>query len=285
MMTEEIDKNLIIIRVAGGICSQILYLGLGWYFKNRGFEVKYDLTYFKEWGKSIYGDFPRNFDILKAFPNIEYQIATKSEIDYYKKNYNYVFEKSVSGCVPPAYVFGWPKERKVSDDLREYLINNFNPIDKEDITDIYEEILSSKSCGVHVRRGDLTEYNPSYGYPTPVEYYLKALKIINGLSDNIKFYFFSDECDWIKEKIIPNLDFKIDYKICDKNGSDKGYLDLYLMTKCDYLISSSGSLARFAKKLSKKNPPIIMDRYDHSVADYYNNVLILLALKELNKSI
>jgi hypothetical protein len=258
----------------GGFCSQINYMALGLYFKNKNYKVKYDLEWYEIRSKSD-NKHVRNFEILDAFPNIDFELAEKEEAEFYKNNYKYANINSVSECTPPAYVSGFPKERIIQAHQKDYFIEHLNPTDKEQVHDIKEKILSSKSCAVHVRRGDLSVYNPAYGYPTPVEYYIKALKIIKGLSSDVCFYFFSDECDWVENELIPKIDFKINYQICNRNGSDKGYLDLYLMTNCDYLISSSGSLAKFAKILSRKNPMIIMDRYSSFVANFYENVLIL----------
>ena len=269
------EEKYIIIRMEGGFCSQINYLGLGLYFQNKGYKVKYDLEWYKLRGVSNDGRHERNFDVLKAFPYIKCDIADEDEAKYYKTNYKYNYKDSISECIPPAYVSGFPKERILHFNQRNYFTENLNPIDSKDVEDIKTRILSSKSCGVHVRRGDLSGYHAAYGYPTPVEYYIKSIKLINGLSNNIKFYFFSDECNWVKDEIIPRIGSEINYEICDKNGSDKGYLDLYLMTYCDYLISSGGSLARFAKKISKKNPMIVLDRFDSSLINYYDNVLML----------
>ena len=269
-----VDKNLVIIRTDGGICSQIAFAALGKYFEDKGCKVKYETDWFKEWGKGTDGRLIMNYDMPKAFPNINSEIASDNEIKYTKENYT--LTKTISECDSLAYINGYPPEREISlIKYKDYFKEHFNPIDKILVADIEKNILSGVSCGVHVRRGDLSVYNSAYGYPTPVEYYVKAIKIIHGLSPDVKFFFFSDECDWIRQEIVPKIDFNINYKICDKNGTDKGYLDLYLMTKCDYLISSSGSLARFAKILSDKNPLLIMDRYRSPFVENFENVIIL----------
>ncbi len=139
-----------------------------------------------------------------------------------------------------------------------------------------DEIKKTQSCAVHVRRGDLSVYNPAYGYPTPKEYYIKAVNIIHKLHPEVKFFFFSEECNWIKEEIIPNIDSEIKYKICDQNGADRGYLDLYLMSKAEHLIASSGSLARTAKILSTlEGGDIVLDKYDKQIVEHCENVIIL----------
>lgn len=49
--------NLIIIRSDGGICSQIAFCSLGYYLEQKGYKVKYDLNWFKQYGKDMNGIF------------------------------------------------------------------------------------------------------------------------------------------------------------------------------------------------------------------------------------
>lgn len=83
------NDDLIIIRSDGGICSQIDFVALGQYFADKGYEVKYDLSWFDECGKSTDGRFARNYDMPKAFPDLKLEIATTQEIALYKRKYRY----------------------------------------------------------------------------------------------------------------------------------------------------------------------------------------------------
>ena len=87
-------KDLVIIRVDGGIASQISFVALGLEFESRGYKVKYDLSWFDEFGNGIYNEqngYDRSyniaFDIPKAFPDIKYEIASRDEIEIYRKKY------------------------------------------------------------------------------------------------------------------------------------------------------------------------------------------------------
>lgn len=46
--------DLVIIRVDGGIGSQIAFIALGFAFEEKGIEVKYDLGWFEESGKGFF---------------------------------------------------------------------------------------------------------------------------------------------------------------------------------------------------------------------------------------
>lgn len=248
----KIDKNLVIIRTDGGICSQLAFCALGKYFEDKGYLVKYDITWFKENGKDLDGKFLRNYDIPKLCPELKFQIATDEEIKIYQKKYR---RKRINllTCKPPIYIDGYHKARPyLLVKYRDFFANNisFKDADEEQLN-LLNEIKNVNSCGVHVRRGDIAT-SCCYGNPADVDYFLKTIKIINSCNDDVIFYFFSDEPKWIIDNIVPYLD-GIKYKICDKNGSDKGYLDLYLLSYCKFIISSNGSLGYTAKLLSKKS--------------------------------
>lgn len=268
------DDKTVIIRSDGGICSQIEFCCLGLYLQDLGYDVKYDISWFNENGLDCNGKFVRNYDMPLAFPNMKFEIATKQEIEQAKKQN--IFDNTVPKNGESGYICGYPAERGGNlIKYRKRFIENFKPLDIDNCKDVLEKIKKCNSCGVHVRRGDLSKYNPSYGYPTPKEYYIKSIKILSGLDSNITFFFFSEECDWIKNEIIPNVGKKIKYVICDKNGSDKGYLDLYLMSQCKHLISSSGSMGRIARILSSIEGVIFMDRYYKNIVENFNDVIVL----------
>lgn len=268
------DSKTVIIRTDGGICSQISFCAYGIWLEDQGYKVKYDLSWFKESGSDFNNSFVRNYDMEKAFPDMHFEIATQEEVNYYKK-LNTCFctspQKNKSG-----YVVGYPKERLGKIELYKNIFRErFNPVDKNEVSDLLEEINDNNVCAVHVRRGDLSQYTAAYGHPTPASYFLKAINIISKLNPNVIFYFFSEEFDWIKNEIIPKLDKSTKYKLCNRNGADKGYLDLYLMTRCDYIIASIGSLAVYAKILSEKNPVLILDKLNIGILENYENVILL----------
>lgn len=268
-----ITEKTAVIRIDGGICSQIEFCVLGLYMQDMGYKVKYDLSWFKENGLDGNKKFVRNYDMNLAFPDLKFEIASQEEIECFIKIN--VFDGTIPLKGESGYLCGYAPERNKIFEYRDIFMNNFKPVDIDICYDVLAEIKGSQSCAVHVRRGDLAVYNPAYGYPTPKEYYIKAINIIHKLHPEVKFFFFSEECDWINEEIIPNIDSEIKYKICNKNGADKGYLDLYLMSQAEHLIASSGSLARTAKILSNSHGEIILDRYYKNIVEHYENTIIL----------
>lgn len=241
------QKDLVIIRTDGGASSQVDFCALGKYFEDKGYKVKYDMTWFKECGVNIPGG---KYIIDKAFPNLKIEFATDKEIKIYKDKY-YRQNQPLDECKPPIYIDGYPEERPfLSVKYKDFFSKEF-VFDTDDIRQrsILQEIMKCNSCGVHIRRGDLAKFNPAYGYPADKEYFLRVIDIVNKTNDNVCFYFFSNGMDWVKEHIIPHIK-TTNYKIIEQNDDDKGYLDMYLLSRCKIIISSNSGFALMARLLS-----------------------------------
>ncbi len=263
-----------IILTDGGICSQIAFCVLGKYLEDKGYEVKYDLSWFKNFGKDVNGVFARDYAMDKAFPNLKFEIADEKDI----KNIKHIHidgYKYLDKLYTKMYISGYPEERlQLIGKYKDYFTDNFNPIDKNEVQNILDEVQNSNSCAIHVRRGDLSQYAVGYGQTPQIDYFLKAMDIIESQNKNTTFYFFSDELDWVQENIIPNI--KYNYKLIDKNNSSKGYLDLYIMSRCKNVIATQGSFGNFAKILSpNKNMMLITPYYKDYLFNNFSNITIL----------
>lgn len=274
--TKGLEKS-IIVRVDGGIASQIVFYLLGKYFSDKNINVKYDLEWFTSCGMDLQNRFVRNFDFEKAFPNLKIKKATEKEIKFYKKNFkikgnNYKNKKA------PLYLGAYYDFDTLLKQYKNFLIENFNP-ELNDKNRIWlEKIKGSNACGIHVRRGDLSQGNVAYGSPATPEYFVKSINYIKSTFPNSKFFFFSDEIDWIKSEILPNLK-NTEFEIVDCNGSDRGYLDLYLLSNCKNFITSIGSFGKFASILSnnkKENSITILSKGDKSIFsnNLFRNIII-----------
>ena len=83
-------KDLIVVHIDGGICSQINFISYGLalsHMRGDKVKVKYDISWFREDGKDINGRFVRNWDFPKAFPGLPIEEATDAEIASVKKRH------------------------------------------------------------------------------------------------------------------------------------------------------------------------------------------------------
>lgn len=112
--------------------------------------------------------------------------------------------------------------------------------------DLLKEIQNNNSVCVHIRRGD---YIGSNHQVCDINYYLKALKIMNQKIKNAKYYIFSDDIDWVKE----NIDFGKNATFVSDNPN---YEDLRLMYSCKNFIISNSSFSWWAQYLSDNDKKI-----------------------------
>lgn len=269
-------NDLVIIRVDGGICQQLRIYAYGRALAQKGFHIKFDLEWYDKYGKDINGNHARNFELLDAFPNLPFDIATHDEIELYQRKYLRT-DRVISHMEAPAYIPGVDGHEIAVHhliDQRDYFISQLSPIKAEGIYTALHAIKECNSCAVHVRRGDLATYHFAYGSPCSIEYFCQAIKIIKMLDPDTKFFFFSDEPEWIKTELIPHLNNDTDYSICDQNGSDAAYLDFYLITQAKHIIASKGTMGKYAKILNTRDGYIIAPNAFHVLHRFGKCILI-----------
>ena len=252
----------VVVLMDGGICSQMHQFLIGKIFENNGYKVVFDLTFYKDWGSDMNYQFVRNFDLLKSFPYLNMCEASELEIDVYKQKYynlgnNTTYKTNDFSFLdkkPPVYLGGyyylpsvvWLPVFKSTFRVMTSVLDHSNQT-------IYLEIgQCHSSVAVHVRRGDLTVEIPAYGKPASVEYFQSAVSYMYEKLENPYFYFFSDEPQWVRNELIPCLDLilNVNCKIVDINGSDKGYMDLFLIAHCAHQITSKGTLGKYGALLN-----------------------------------
>lgn len=115
---------------------------------------------------------------------------------------------------------------------------------------IYNKIKKSNSVCVHIRRGDYTQI--SNHLVCTIDYYKKAMDVINKKVSNAEFFIFSDDIPWVKE----NIDFK--YKVNFVEGNNPNYEELRLMYSCKHFIISNSSFSWWAQYLSTNNDKVVV---------------------------
>ena len=221
-----------VVPLYWGLADQIGWYGYGEYIHEKHhIPVKYAYGYS---GKDFDGRFERTFQLKNAFPSINL------------RQYAGRFEKWLHATFFRNRDAALRYEHGV-----RILKDKFHPIDIDTCKDLLTDINAQKSCAVHVRRGDYA-HGALGTHPTQAEFFILAVRKIKALDPNVKFFFFSEEPDWIREKILPALDKDIACRICDQNDSSKGYLDLYLISRCDHVICSLGSFGYAGRLFSYK---------------------------------
>lgn len=263
----------IIMHVDGGICSQMHFFLIGTVISQKyACKITYDLSWFKKFGKDIDGIQSRNFDLLKLFPYLNIRQENTGLIrriyimSFYRLS-RYDSNTSAEGnqFAPPCFIDGYFKDTDLLYSRWFHNIYKINadllPSDNIEYRNMIENNASNgATCAVHIRRGDLAKENPIYGSPCTIEYFIKSFKIMSEENKDMSFFIFSDEPDWVRYNILPELS---DYVITmvDINDSDRGWCDLILMSLCRNQITSQGSMGKYASLLRKdtdKNGLVIL---------------------------
>lgn len=247
----------VIVMIDGGVCSQMHQYLLGYLYLKKGYNVVFDLSFFDAYGMDKDRKFVRNFDLLKAFPYLELKAASDTAADVYRRNYFYggnnntsrVDDFSFLDDCPPLYLGGYyhfPASVWLPAFKELYKVD-LRILDEENLQ-ICSEIQQRKSSvAVHVRRGDLKVEQYDYGMPPSMDYFKRGVSFFMEIASDAFFYFFSDEPDWVESELLPYLGLNgINSKVVDLNGSDRGYMDLFLMSQCKYQIASKGTLGKYA---------------------------------------
>ena len=189
-----LERELVVIRMDGGISSQIAFWALGYELELHGFNVKYDLSWFRENGLDADRKQVRNFDFCKALPSLKIAEASNSQIFISKKLQNFKHGNPLN-IIPPIYLNGYFDERwNCILKHRVILSKNFKPaqenFEAHDRETLMQILKSKNSCGIHVRRGDLANGHKQYGKAISSTYFLKAIKTILEINPLATFFFF-----------------------------------------------------------------------------------------------
>lgn len=261
--------------IDGGICSQMRQYLLAKVFIDKGYEVEFDLSFYRT-GFDMNGDQVRNFDLQKAFPQMRIRRCSLLKSFVYRHCYSYKGSFPVDDSdiwtklKPPVILLGYYAEPAwLFNDLR--LVFKMNPSVLDVNNHRIFNNIPENSVAVHVRRGDLSEVDTIgfYGSPASVEYFLDAIKYLWKRLCSPVFYFFSDGMDYVEKNIISNLPGNINYQMIS-NGSDKGYCDLFLISKCSHHITSKGSLGKYGACLNPNKGVVIISKDEKQLGPLRN---------------
>ena len=151
------------------------------------------------------------------------------------------------------------------------LLFNLSKIGRKNLS-LLAEMEEKNTIAIHIRRGDYLKSNviSIYGGICTEEYYKKAIEHVTSEVDNLVYIFFSDDPQYVRETFhIENM-IVVDWNV----GEDSVY-DMYLMSKCKYMILANSTFSYWAARFNQcvkkvycptqwtnSNPPdIILDNW------------------------
>lgn len=253
-------EPIAVVWVDGGFSSQVYRYAMGGRLKELGFQVKYDLHWYRDPGKRKVKDHDfccylqtcfgmADSEVVKGWQRLRYRLL-------YNSGYNGVADRAKNDittlkapfCIN-FYEFDW-----ILDGLPLHPYIEWGRIENilsEKGMELVKEIKSScvETVGVHIRRGDMGQYvEGSYWKVLTPEYFIKAFECLP--RKKLKIYFFSNGMDYVKEELLQYLEDAWDVTLVSEFDLVV-YEELYLLSLCDTIIASQGSWGNMVFDLHK----------------------------------
>jgi hypothetical protein len=221
------------IRVCGGLGNQLFQYAFGRFQKSRGIRVNYDVSWYETSQNPIRPLLLNKFNIdLGEFRRLKY-VRSIRERGFDLRRIIDIGFKYNGYWQSPLYHKGIYQILKEEIKVKEEHYT-------ESFLELKKEIEKTNSVSLHVRRGDYLN-NPNH-LVLPLEYYMKALRVISVICSDIKIFVFSDDIEWCK------LNFS-NATFVEINP----YLELELMSLCKHNIISNSTFSWWAAYLNS-NP-------------------------------
>lgn len=153
------------------------------------------------------------------------------------------------------YLLGCFQSEKYFSDIEEEIrkIYKFDELEEEKNIKIKKIIEEENSVSIHIRRGDYLN-DPLLGGMIDLEYYEKAIELIEKKEKDLAYIIFSNDIEWCK-KNLKNLEKAY---FVDWNIGEKSYRDIQLMSLCKHNIIPNSTFSWWGAWLNKNKNKIVI---------------------------
>ena len=195
---------------------------------------------------------------------------------FYFLEKKFSFDENVFKQKDNTYFDGFWQTEKYFIDIENELRKEFTIV--EPLSDysknISNEIKKTNAISLHVRRTDYVTHfisNEFHGLCSP-QYYKDAIKYVTKKVNCPHFFVFSDDYDWVVENF-KSLEYPVTFI---KNGPEKNYEDLTLMSQCKHHIIANSSFSWWGAWLNpNKSKIVIAPKRWHKNAPKINTIDLL----------
>lgn len=191
---------------------------------------------------------------MRLLRRMQRKIFGRKTKSFVEKQFN--FDPQVLNQDSAFYEGCWQSEkyfRDVEDRLRSDFI--FRCEIPPESQKFLKKITEVNAVSLHIRRGDYLNQvqNQLYGGICTDQYYKKAIAYIREKVENPRFFIFTNDPDWAKANMTDD-----EYEVVDCNDESKGYLDMFLMSKCCHHIIANSSFSWWGAWLNPNPEKIIV---------------------------
>ena len=231
---------MILVKILGGLGNQMFQYAYAKALEMKGFDVRLDLSGFKKY--HLHGGYQLDKYQINI-QNAKTSVILFSKINRLRmiKEKNLMFDLKLLSLKGNEYVKGYFQTEKYFSEIREVLLQEFT-INRSIATsteNYTKQITNAKvSCSIHIRRGDYVSNKKSNNIhgTCSLEYYKKAITLIEDKYKNVTFFIFSDDISWTKENLILKNAVYINHKCLPHE-------DIYLMSLCCHNITANSSFS------------------------------------------
>lgn len=263
-----IGENMNIIWIDGGLGNQMFQYALAMEMQSLGTQVKIDVTKYADHHAHNDFELDRVFGIRCPFADV----SEIRRLGYEKANHwteflkrtpfrrktiynheSYDFDEQVLG-LDGYYVEGyWQSERYFSD-IREKIVETYQFPGLSEKQKIWEDqIRSTCSVGVHIRRGDYLDYSYLQNICT-IDYYKSAMEYMRVHNPaKVEFYIFTNDFSWAEAHFTGE-----DCHFVKGNTGTESFRDMQLMSICRHNIVANSSFSWWAAWLNRNPQKIVV---------------------------
>lgn len=272
---------MVIVRVMGGLGNQLFQYAAGISLaKILNTSLKLDIGFFTT--DSLGGFLLNDFNVPERI--IENKEScnkyTRLLIERFKqvlKRSHYYKEKSLiyddgffSNTNKDVYLDGYWQTEKYFAHMREQLLKELtlkSPFVSQ-YKYFHEQIYKYNSISLHVRRGDYVKdrsINQKHG-TCSLEYYYRAMQLIEERVENPVYFIFSDDIEWVKQ----NLQIHAD-KFYIENSEAIASQELMLMSECKHNIIANSTFSWWGAWLNKNIGKTVISPQKWFNSNMYNS--------------
>lgn len=245
-------KRIIIFK--GGLGNQIFQYGMYTYQR---YVKRRDVGY-------MYRESDHNgFELDKYF-----DVELKKVGAFYKLLYWLVWRLNKYGILKRFIFFERGGRPEANDDIfvngywgnKQYFMHPYMKLDYKPLPlsernqRVADLLTSTQSVAIHVRRGDyLLPQNKALFNTLGVDYYRQAIQTCQDrLGTNVRFFFFSDDIEWVKANLPVEQAEYIDW-----NKGNDSICDMRLMSMASAVVIANSTFSFWAAMLSKRAQLVI----------------------------
>lgn len=254
---------MVVTKLMGGLGNQMFQYATARRIAYRhNAPLKLDLSWFDNRPKS---DTPRKYELQPY--RLPAEICTQEELleaqswagrpkwifwrgnRYYQQTEHYKFYPELLTAPRNSYLEGFWQSAKYFEDVASVIRKDFDlPLVK-----VSKSIIGSLAVSVHVRRGDYANDPATRRFHglLPLDYFKKAMSLIENKMEAPKFFVFSDDPDWCRK----NLRTK---SLTILPPSKTPHEDIQLMRHCRHHILSNSSFGWWGAWLNPSPDKIVV---------------------------